>query len=735
MSGDGTGAPTSSNATSSGNKTTCPAQVNKVCHVKSLKVTVHPKKRDGAPDAKNPMVKGQMAAAAEGQKSLEATLTNNRIAAPAENLVKKQQFQNEVNQGLSAARQATRDAYDQSKQAAQQAYQNRSVRGVQGPTGPTAAQKNAMGKVAGAQVNLTAAWLQKAWDRECFELLQRYDLVLETVAGFYPDTDAAWKAGNPRMVSTVDIRVEAETEGTCPENKHLYISAQANKNTGVQFIRSSPPPIGFGATDYKLSPAAWKKGEKKIELVDIMAATIGQDTRATMNPLVAIVKVLFMGIEVLKPLDVEFALHTCGKKGTVTQDPDQLNALVRIYRETSFAFGVKIPPFKKFERTTIRTAPGGKILSEAEAITSRKFLEIKKADVQKTNTSHYANPGTTTSAEEAAFSIYFKLNDIEINLSELYDKVKDPSKRSELVYDEKDKNQVAAVAHAGKWTGQTAGAMGSAAGSGLVLTKDAMKVGIGLGDLQSWSGVMLGAQGGVDMFRLGMLRTFQSIYAAWKAADFIKNLLAVMERFPQCGFKIAVEWSFLEGSFEASIANAQGSNFKALSPVLQAAEQRFIPIGWKGKVSAGFTIIAGKLEASFGLLIDFSVVGRAEARIVGQISGMIEAKGFEAEFQRGEDTKIKGSIGGKLSGRLFAVAAVESWIYTTKKEIGIEAGIQGEGYVEAKFTPTGVEVEKNIKLWSLPVQWYFIAENSRTGARDGKVHVLYEQKLIWQLKE
>ncbi|MBL9023319.1 MAG: hypothetical protein JNL21_14060 [Myxococcales bacterium] len=732
---DGSGAPTSNNTSSAGNKTCCPAQVNKICHVKSLKVTVHPKRRDGAPDAKNPMVKGQMAAAAEGQKSLEATLTNNRIAAPAEDLVKKEQFQKEVSQGLGAARQATRDAYDQSRQAAQQVYQTRSVKGVQGPTGPTADQRTAMGKAPGAQMQLAKAWLQKAWDRECFELLQRYDLVIETVAGFYPDTDAAWKAGNPRTVSTVDIRVEAQAEGTCPVNTHLYLSAQANKNTGVQFIRSSPPPIGFGATDYKLSPAAWKKGVAKFELVDIMAATIGQDTKTASNPLVAIIKVLFMGLEVLKPLDVEFALHTCGKKGVADLHPAQLNALVRIYRETSFAIGVKIPPFRKFERSSVRTAPGGTLLSEAEAVTSRKFLEIKKANVDKKTTSHFASPGTTTGSEEAAFSIYFKLNDIEINLSELYDKVKDPSKRSELVYDEKDQKQVDAVVHAGKWTGSTAGSMGRAAGSGLVLTKDAMKVGIGLGDLQSWSGVALGAQAGVDMFRLGLLRTFQSIYAAWKAADFIKNLLAVMERFPQCGFKIAVEWSFLEGSFEASIANAQGGNFKAKSPILQAAEQRFIPISWKGKVSAGFTIIAGKLEASFGILIDFSVVGRAEARVVGQISGLIEAKGLEAEFQRGEDTKCKASIGGKLSGRLFAVAAVESWVYSTKKEIGIEAGIAGEGYIEAKFKENApMEVEKNVKLWTLPVQWYFIAENSRTGARDGKVHVLFEQRPIWELK-
>lgn len=733
---DGSGAPTSSNTSSSGNKTCCPAQVQKVCHVKSLKVTVHPKKRDGAPDAKNPMVKGQMAAAAEGQKSLEATLTNNRIAAPAEDLVKKEQFQKEVSQGLGAARQATRDAYDQSRQAAQQAYQSRSLKGVQGPTGPTANQRAAMGKAPGAQVQLAKAWLQKAWDRECFELLQRYDLVIETVAGFYADTDAAGKAGNPRAVSTVDIRVEAQTEGTCPVNQHLYLSAQANKNTGVQFIRSSPPPIGFGATDYKLSPAAWKKGVAKVELVDIMAATIGQDTRAASNPLVAIIKVLFMGLEVLKPLDLELALHTCGKKGVADLPPSQLNALVRIYRETTFAVGVKIPPFRKFERSATRTAPGGKLLNEAEAVTSRKFLEIKRATTTKTTTSHYASPGApTTESEDAAFSIYFKLNDVEINLSEIYDKVKDPTKRAGLVYDDKDKSQVEAVGHAGRWAGSTASEMGGRAGAGLQLTAELTKRGVGLGDLSSWAGFTRGAQGGLDLFRFGLLTTFRSIYQAWKAADFISNLLAVMERFPQCGYKVTVEWSFLEGSFEASIANAQGGNFKARSPILQAAENRFIPISWKGKIGAGFTIVAGKLEASFGILIDFSVVGRAEARVVGQIAGMIEVKGFEAEFQRGEDTKLKGSIGGKLSGRLFAVAAVESWIYSTKKEIGIEAGIAGEGYIEATFKekdPT--EVEKNVKLWTLPVQWYFIAENSRTGARDGKVHVLFEQRPIWELK-
>jgi len=131
-------------------------------------------------------------------------------------------------------------------------------------------------------------------------------------------------------------------------------------------------------------------------------------------------------------------------------------------------------------------------------------------------------------------------------------------------------------------------------------------------------------------------------------------------------------------------------------------------------------------------LIDFSIVGRAEARVVGQIAGAIEVKGFETELQRGEDATINAIVQGKLSGRLFAVAAVESWIYTTKREIGIEAGLAAEGGFKSKFGEKGFELDATVKIWSMPIQWYFLAENSRTGQRDGKVHVLVEQKLWWE---
>ena len=54
------------------------------------------------------------------------------------------------------------------------------------------------------------------------------------------------------------------------------------------------------------------------------------------------------------------------------------------------------------------------------------------------------------------------------------------------------------------------------------------------------------------------------------------------------------------------------------------------------------------------------------------------------------------------------------------------------GGFKSKFGEKGFELDATVKIWSMPIQWYFLAENSRTGQRDGKVHVLVEQKLWWE---
>jgi hypothetical protein len=671
MSGDGS--PTSQSKSTSGDKCDCPLQTHATCHVKKLKVTTVYKDRAEYTEK----TQEQMMLLKPGQKppdevkvhTLEASLKNNRIVKAIEEAGKRKQFQDQVVNGAAAAKQSVKDAGSQTVAAGQQAVQQRSLKGVEGPTGPTAQQKQQMSDGVTGVKEISHAALVRAWDREVYALLQRYDIVIETLASFYGDSNASYAAGAARTVNTVDIKIEVDAEGTCPCQMHDFVEIKALTNTNNQEVLTVPAPVGADGPNFNLRNATWKKKTRSITMQDVMAASIIDDVKTAANPLSGIIKLLRMGFAIVTPMELEFRLQTCGKKDRNTLDPPDLAALVRIYRETTFAVGIKVPPFKKFERKS------GSF--KTETVTTSDWGMTK----------HETTKG------------------LEVSLTELKELI------GELP--EKGKNALEAIKTAAKNRGN--GPIATAGKRTAALAQ--------LAAMSAKSGSLL-------PFALGMAVTAQRIERAWKAMDFISGLIGIMQKFPQCGFKLTVEWSFLDGLFEFSLGTAPGKTYTTSSAILAAANDRYVTIGWKAKLGVVATIMSAKIEASFGLLIEFPVVGRIEARVVGAITGLVEYKA-EAEWVKGELPKASTGPSGKIVGRLYAVAALETCVYTWKEEIGIEAGVQIDTAIE--WSTEGTKVKAKLKR--LPVQWYFHAMNARTKVPDAKLYTIYEAATLWEVDE
>lgn len=692
--GDGT--PTSQNKSTSGDKCDCPLQTHTTCHVKKLKVTTIYKDRgslssEGAEKLKL-LKSSDKPPDGATRHELEASLTNNRIVKPIQDAAKKKHYQDQVTNGQNAVKQSVKDAGAQTKQAVKQTIDNRSLKGVQGPTGPTAEQKKAMGEGVNAAIEITHARILNVWDRKIFERLQRYDIVINTMASFYGDSNASFSQGGARSVNTVDIKIEVDAEGECPTQSHDYVTIKPLSYTGNQSVKTTPMPKGKTGGLFKLSEATWNKKTRTILLEDVMAPSIDADVNTASNPLTGIIKVLRMGFAFLDPMELELRLMTCGKKDRATLDPPDLAALIRIFRETSIAVGFKIPPFKKFEKTSAQ-------FKNETSTTSNLGLS-------KTTSTTYKHPkstrqgGTETEAIEE-FDFYIKLNDVELSLN--------------AVKEMREKELPEALA------------------GSLVAIRQAFNQATNQGAPPSGElSKMSAAQKANTLlpYAMGAVVIAAKIYRVWKAADFVASLIGVMEKFPQCGFKITVEWSFLEGLFEMSLSTGSGKEYETSSAILAAANKRYISSGWKGKIGIAATIISGKIEASFGLLIDFSVIGRVEARVVGTLAGAVEYKA-EAEFSANEGLKAASGPSGKITGRLHAVAALETWVKTWKYEIGIEAGLQLDSGIE--WSGEGTKVKAKLK--TMPVQWYFVAVNGRTAVEDAKLYVLYESQTVWEVDE
>jgi hypothetical protein len=653
--------PTSPNKTTAGDKSTCPAAQLRTCHAKKLRIKIIPKKHEppSAPKDKRFAFMPKVEAEAPEGKELTADLQVNRIKLPIARLLKIEQKGEDAASDLHFWQVSEKN---KRKQAAIDA-----------------------GKKASAQLAYIRSTLGRWYDQEVLALLQDYDLVLETLASFPMDPNALYQQNTARAAGAVDIEVEGESEGKCPTQQHLVLSCKAMSNTGGQCIDATPWPKGYPKKPttllssavvkpgYDLEQAAWAIGQNKFTLKEVHGAAIFADAQTPQNALSAVLKFLRMGFSIMHPMDLSIRLSTCGRKDQRMVDPASLTALVRVYRDVQYGVGIRIPAFAKTEHTEI-----GNVLEKGQLKDKDSTTKTRALGKQTKTETEKGKAPTTATEERQRFQIYLKMNDIELNLSEIYENSIKPF--GDVPYEKL----------------LSGGASRSTYGALLKKHK--------------WIFALAKLAGGTQ-------KAWESFYGA------IHNFLGAMKQAPQLGYKLTCEVSFLEGNLEAGLALMQGSPNTSLPPEIS---KRYVPTKWKFKIGISIVIVAAKIEASFGLVLQIPAMGKLEARVVGQITGSVELKGFEAEFVKGEPTEKKSGITGRVCGRLFAVAALESWFLTVKEEIGIEAGLQID--LEIRWKTDGTEHE--LKVYTLPVQWYWVKVNTRTKTAASKAHVLYESRLL-----
>jgi hypothetical protein len=666
--------PTSPNKTTDGNKCNCPYAQQKTCHVKQLKVKITPKKHEppSAPKDKRFAFMPKPEPGEDKPQELIADLQVNRIKLPISRLLKIEA------KGEDAASDLHFWQFQEKNKRKQAAIE--------------------AGQKAAKQLAFVRSTLGRWYDKEVLALLQDYDLVLETVASFPMDETALYTQNTARSLNAVDIEVEGESEGKCPTQSHLVLSCKATSNAGNQCIDATPWPKGYpikprfaiaapvSKTGYDLEQAAWAIGQNKFTLKEVHAAAIVADAQTPQNALAAVMKFLRLGFSFIHPMDLSIRMSTCGRKDQRMVYPAELVALVRVYRDVQYGVGLRIPAFAKVTHEEIPHTYDGKAhdyqLKEKESTTKTRALDWEDGfgKQKKTETEGHNAPKDSTE-ERSRFHVYLKMNDYELDLMELYEQsIKEPGFK-DVEYGKLLKG------------GRSASSYG-----------DLLK------NKQGWILALAKLAGGTQK--------------AWKGFyEAINGFLWAMKQAPQLGYKLSCEVSFLEGDLEAGLSMVPGKPNLAMPPEIS---KRYLPTKWKFKIGISIIIVAAKIEASFGLLLQIPAMGKLEARVVGQITGSVELKGFEAEFVKGEETEKKSGITGRVCGRLFAVAALETWFLTMKEEIGIEAGLQID--FELKWKHDGTEHE--LKIYTLPVQWYWVKVNSRTKTAASKAYVLYESRLL-----
>ncbi len=505
-------------------------------------------------------------------------------------------------------------------------------------------------------------------------LLNRYDIVIETTAQF--------AMGDKPPMNSVDIEVEVAWEGKCPTNEHGRLSmrtlsgpvgskgSMVTGNKGGITVTVAPPPKMHGSELTIGQGVVWPLATTKLKLSEIYAQPCDFDLAKPNQPtLSTAIRLMRMGWAFLTPMDYEFTADTHGVLVPKTRVPnDSLIGLVRVYRETAFGLSIKFPPAVKTVDERVQ---------RGTSIDTKKQTEIY-ALIGGAKVEHAGRPADYTVEEYKpfAYELMLKINDVELKLHErtTYEAADEAAKKkaalksgARAAHDRAF--MIAALWHCGCWV-------------------TAIKM--------VWEDVVNGLK-----FARKALASF------W---DWTK-------RCPQFGWKIEYEMTWLAGSFGIKFSQADGD----------AIAGRYMPLKWKGNFEVKLTVVEVKAKLSFGIVVDFGAVGSIDIRVFGEISGSVEA-GLEKFFMNADpddgDKTVK--MAGTVTGRLGAIAAVESFIFTWKREVSIQAGMRLAGSIKWEKTQTSYEVA----LSSLPVTWHFGATNSRTKTTQTNDYQLCESQHI-----
>jgi len=502
--------------------------------------------------------------------------------------------------------------------------------------------------------------------RGAVDLLARYDLVIEELAGFPCKGHEANSHGKPKQPggasaetksasNVAEIEAEAEFEGKCSVDHHPRIHLKPTQASSSA-VEMSPVPLD-GKAHMALQEVSWDRGITRVAIKDILAPTFNTDIDGGDNPFAALFQLVMWVWNVNKSADIEVRAEACGVHGPNQAGIGDLNALVRVYRDVSVAIGIAVPPVKKITHT------------------------------------NHAQPEEPPDE----FSLYFKFNELEFKLKETLQGVEEQAHRQKQQASESYKNFKS-------WEGERAkkGAFDRAA--------------------REVFGPFLSFRDKLEIFFDGFVKNVRAMVKA------IVSVLDLMKKFPQLGFTITFEVGFLSGDAFLQWSHAPADTSQARSGPLAARyaplahklhfNTTLSIVTFSVEASFGLMIscgdnataearVAGKVALDVTLPIDIEFIVGAQVSTKGHLS-----------------YKLVGTTTCDLRATL---SARLGW-FSFKQEIGIESGLVVEGGVDIK--PTENAITYSLAVRSLETGWYFHSTNLRTGVPHVSVHKIFDAKLL-----
>jgi hypothetical protein len=441
-------------------------------------------------------------------------------------------------------------------------------------------------------------------------LLQKYDVVIETLAGFF-------QGGTPE--TTIDVTWEAQFEGKCPTHQHPRLVTDVHTTPGRQIVELNPkaPPH-----PQKLVPTrvTWPVGTSKATMEGIQALTLEQDLLGSdaVATLLRIVSFLFSWN---KSVDLEYWAtgHGVPVDPHKTQGNRYLVGLVRVFRDLSVSIALNIPLGQKISETQGREW-GGNIDRKRE---QQLFLAAKKREATQWQNHRKFTYGPFEELEKSQWGLAVKFNEIELVLKE---GGKSPKEQ---------------------WAATKQRYMAARRGVKRQVLETQLQW-----ELRHFLTL-------ADHIQVVWQRLVGGIRSVRQK---LKTLVDACKKAPQLGWKLEYEFSFLAAAL--SLTGTRKSSSKVIA-------NRCVKLEPSGKVTAELTVVEIKLTLSFGFLLEFPGL-KLELRVYGSVAGAVKTS-FELPIPLGGDKKLglEGKATGTLGAVAHAQVLWKVLRYEIAIEMGV----------------------------------------------------------------
>ncbi len=551
---------------------------------------------------------------------------------------------------------------------------------------------------------------QSALGKDMVALLKNYDLIIDSLASF--------RTRDSAPETFCEIEVKAEGEGKCAHEQHVVISMQPKSETSGISAGFHPAPIK-GEEHMVLRPAIWKPEVTEVTIKELLAPTYNADLGAGDNVFGKLFQLLMFVFHANRSADIEFVATTCGKHSATENGPKELTALVRVFRDLSIGVGFKCPPPIRCSeeiKGSLGVLSGSRELEyKLEAADRQHRVEVEAKASRET---HREGKHVVTETESEAkiafkrepedgYALYFKFNELEFNLSEKSEDVKQIGEANEK-------------AHKAVEAGH-------------------QKVSDSLASLKAWANKPSGPKRKMNFAEMermaknirGQLQAFFSDFVSKVKAikDLLYTLPRLMKKWPQLGFKLETEIGFLGGDIFAAWGMVNVDSDKAQNTPVH---DRYAPLFPKIHLETKVSLVKFKLAGSFGAMIDGGWVGSAKARVEVVLTLEVSWQTWlEVVFNlNGNDLDryvqsltetTKGEISAEVEAKALGITLVQ-------KKIGIESGIAVEGILIWELSNGKLSYQVNVR--TLETGWYYYTNDIKTGRAHTSVHQIFAPQLV-----